>query len=418
MSNIWTRRKPGIRSLVLFALLIQSPSPGQAQPDLRLQIAGAIREGADYASNVLLNENGKSRCEYSILEGRWQDYEPAWHTGQIIYALTRAFDITGEKAYLRTAKKAGDWWLSLEIKDHPKLEGMVKAIHGAGVDYIVFATVTDGTAGLFRLYDLTGDERYAKVPTRAGDWMYAHMWEPNSRMFYDAVDPQSGAVMKEWSPFWEERDAQTLNDVARPNNEGSLYKDMYEYTGDEKYRDIFLEICESLIEKQGSEGIWMDFTPNNKEKGYFHPRFNLWYAESLLEGYDLTLDKRYLDAALKTARFYTRYQKEDGTFYYRNFLDGSVDPYSISGSTTAFAGILWLRLLQYGAGEEFKANIERSLSWILQNRYPQDHSDKNLAGGFPELRTKKKQNGVRLIHRDVGTAFCVRFLCDYYEHVY
>lgn len=98
MLSIWKRHKLVIHSLILVVLFIQTPSRGQTQDDLKLQIESAIRAGSDYASNVLLDENGKSRCEYSILEGRWQDYEPAWHTGQIIYALTRAFDITGKKA--------------------------------------------------------------------------------------------------------------------------------------------------------------------------------------------------------------------------------------------------------------------------------------------------------------------------------
>ena len=37
--------------------------------------------------------------------------------------------------------------------------------------------------------------------------------------------------------------------------------------------------CGSLVAKQGPEGLWMEFTPNNQAKGSFHPRFNLWYAE-------------------------------------------------------------------------------------------------------------------------------------------
>ena len=41
---------------------------------------------------------------------------------------------------------------------------MVRAIHGDGVDKIVFATVSDGSPGLFNLYRLTGDKKYAEVP--------------------------------------------------------------------------------------------------------------------------------------------------------------------------------------------------------------------------------------------------------------
>jgi len=399
-------------------ILLTSTRSARDKLELKNEILTTMKTASDYAVNVLLDENGKSRCDYNLIAGVWQDYEPPWHTGQVIYALTRAFDVTKNKAYLTAAKKAGDWWVGLEIKDNPKLNGMVRSVHQAGIHYIVFATMTDGSAGLFRLQRLTGIEKYAQVPTRAGEWMLANMYEPESRMFYDAVDPETGEVMKQWSPFWPNKKQQTLNDVARPNNEGSLFKDMYLYTKNEKYKKVFLDLCESLVEKQGKEGLWMDFMPNDKQRGYFHPRFNIWYAESLLEGYDLSGDKRFLDAALKTARFYTKYQQKNGAFYYRNYLDGSADRYSVSGSTTAFAGILWLRLQKLGVGDEFQKNIQHSLSWILNNQYPPDHPDKNLAGGILEIRSKSKKNKLEITNRDIATSFAIRFLADYYENAF
>ena len=42
---------------------------------------------------------------------------------------------------------------------------MLKAIHMTGIDYIVFATVSEGTAGLYHLYNKTAVEKYADVPT-------------------------------------------------------------------------------------------------------------------------------------------------------------------------------------------------------------------------------------------------------------
>jgi len=410
-------KKWNVAVLAVMTLLTSALRAGE-QNDLQQKIRTTIQTAADYAVNVLLDENGKSRCDYNLITGQWQDYEPPWHTGQLIFALTRAYDITANADYLAAAKKAGDWWVSLEIKDNPRLNGMVRSIHQAGIHYIVFATMTDGSAGLFRLQRLTGVEKYAQVPTRAGDWMLAHMYEPDSRMFYDAVDPKTGEVMKHWSPFWPEKKHQTLNDVARPNNEGSLFKDMYLYTKNEKYKKVFLDLCESLVQKQGDEGLWMDFMPNDKEAGSFHPRFNIWYAESLLEGYELSGDKRFLDAALKTARFYTKYQQKNGAFYYKNYLDGSANRYSISGSTTAFAGILWLRLQKVGVGDEFEDNIQRSLKWILNNQYPLNHPDENLAGGIMEIRSKVGKGVLQITNRDIATSFAIRFLADYYESAF
>lgn len=398
-----------------FILLLCSSSAAQTTTgDLSKEVFNAIASCSDYMAEVLIDSTGKSRCDYQMLNGKWNDYEPPWHTGQIIYALVEAHGVTGTRKHLDAARKAGNWWVGMEISEHPVLTGMVRAIHGDGLEYIVFATVSDGTPGLFRLQQATGEKRFAEVPTNAGRWMMAHMYNPQFRVFYDCVDPVSGNVMKERSPFWSEKKTQTIFDVARPNNEGSLFKDMYLYTKDERYRRMFLELCESLLSYQDEHGLWMQFVPNDSAAGSFHPRFNLWYAESLLEGYALTQDRRYLEGALRTARTYARYMQKDGTFYYTNFLDGSSNKNSICGSATAFCGIIWLRLFEYGAGEEFRPKIERAARWILNNRYASDHPDRNLARGVLETRVRTKGAGVWLVNRDIATSFGVRFLCNYY----
>lgn len=384
----------------------------------KIRIQQALQDGANYAINVLLDEEGKSRCDYNIILGAWFEYEPPWHTGQIIYALVETYRLTGDPAYLDAARRAGDWWISLEITDHPILTGMVNAIHGDQIDdRIVFATVSDGTAGLFKLYEETGYERYASVPTSAGGWMLSHMYLPDHGLFYDFVHYQTGEVLTEDHPYWG-NEVRELYDVARPNNEGSLYKYIYEYTGHERYREVFLALCESLVEKQGPEGLWMDFGPNQKAYDRFHPRFNIWYAESLLDGYDMTGDERYLLAAKKTADRYVKAQQADGTMYYVNYLDGTYNTNSLCGSSVSFAGILWLRLLQYGAGDEYVDNIERSLEWVLRNRYDNDHPDVNLAGAFLETRMRHIHNGIWYTMRDLGTSFGLRFLADYYRYAY
>ena len=377
-------------------------------------ILEGIKDGADYIINVLLDDEGKSRCDYNIMEGKWYPYEVPWHTGQLINALVEVYKLTNDHQYLSAAKKAGDWWLGLEIKDKPRLYGMVNSIHGDGVDKIVCATTTDGTPGLFNLYRVTGDKKYAALPTSAGEWMLQHLYIPEKGMLYDMVDPVSGEVMKEASLFWPEKKSQDLNDVARPNNEGFLYKEMYEYTNNEKYKEVFLNLCDSLVEKQGPEGIWMQFTPNKMAQGSFHPRFNLWNAESLIEGYQLTGNRKYLDAALKTLVFHAKYQQKDGTFFYENFLDGTARKDSLTGSAVSFGGLLWLRLYQLGVGDEFKERIDLSALWIMVNRFPADHPDKNLAGAFLDLRTRVKKNKLWMTQRDIGVAFALRFFTAYY----
>jgi len=409
------------QAILLLGLLLVLP-PLAAPPDARSggaaelpDVRRTITELADRIASVNLDGRGMSRGDYNLVDASWSEYEPAWHTGQAVLALTRAYELTGEPRFLAAARRGADWWTSLAIDHHPVLAGMVRAVHGAGVDAIMFATISDGTPGLFRLHDVTKHEPYAAVPTRAGEWMLQHMYHEPSRMFYDAVDPVSGEVLTRASPFWPDKTEQTLTDVARPNNEGSLFKDMFEYTGDPRYRGVFVGLCDSLVEKQGPEGLWMQFTPNDQRDGTVHPRFNLWYAESLLDGYDLTGDRRYLDAARRTARFYARHQDPDGAFHYGFKVDGTRDRRSNSGSTTALAGIVWLRLDRGDGGAEFANHIDRSLRWILRNRYPSTHPDPALAGAVQEIRTTVKDKAVRIVQRDIADAFAVRFLADYYE---
>lgn len=172
-------------------------SYAQEQNDLKEIVLKAIEETSNFAAFTLLDEYGKSKCDYNITEGKWYEYEAPWHTGQIINALVESYKITKNKAYLNEAIRAGNWWVSLLIKDHPKLKGMLNAIHGDGNDNIVFATISDGTPGLFNLSKITGDKKYAEVATSAGEWMLENMYVPEHKVFYDVVDPKTGEVMKE-----------------------------------------------------------------------------------------------------------------------------------------------------------------------------------------------------------------------------
>ncbi|WP_372932468.1 glycoside hydrolase family 76 protein [Mariniphaga sediminis] len=384
------------------------------------QVSEAINSGAKYASTVILDHEFKSRCDYNLTEGKWYDYEIPWHTGQIIYALIESSRVTGEPSYLDAAKKSGNFWISLEIKDHPKLKGMLAAKHGdhAG-EAIVFATVSDGTAGLFKLSETTKMKKYAEVATRAGDWMFRNMYLEEEGLCYDNVDPESGEVLTTSSPFWPDREDIGLYEVARPNNEGSLFLDMYKFTGNETYKKAFINLCESLVKFQGEEGLWMDFMPNFKKEGSYHPRFNLWYAESLIDGYELTKDKRYLNAALKCARVYAKAQEKSGTIYYKNYIDGKEpNENSICGSATSFAAIIWIRLVEHQVGQEFLPHIERSADWVYRNRFSDDHPDPNLRGAFLNTRARNKKGKKWIVNRDVGTSFGLRFLAKYYDFHY
>ena len=409
-----------MKKLIMFLLLLtfcDAVILAQPSPDKKLKILAAIQAGGKNAATQILDAQGRAQGDYDILRNQWYEYEAPWHTGQTINGLLAAYEITKDKSILTAARKAGDWWVSLEYKDHPQLKGMLRAIHGDHVgNIIVTATITDGTPGLFRLSRITGDRKYADCATRSGDWIIKHMYIEREALIYDGVNPATGAVMKDKSPFTSRNGGPqiTLFDVARPNNEGYLFKDMFLHTKEEQYKKVFLNLCDGLVKRQHENGFWMDFDPNEPKTGRIHPRFNLWNAESLLEGYELTRNPAYLEAALKTARATQKLQKKNGVMYSTNFVDGRSREDSIVGSGVSFAGILWLRLYKLGY-QEFKESIEVSLDWTLKNQFAPNHPDKNLAGAFFESKVNvQPDRSVRLIVRDLSTAFALRFLADYY----
>lgn len=396
-----------------FFVLFLLPVALAAQPVPRDSTLQALLLGSQYAASVLLRPEGPSRCDYDWLSSQWRDYEPAWHTGQVIWGILEAQKITGDTSALPAARRAGDWWKTLEIRDHPTLTGFLRAIHGAEVGELInFTTLADGTPGLFELSRVTGDRSYADVATSAGDWAMQHLFIPETGLMYDLVDPATGEILKDHSPHFQKEKELSINEVARPNTEGFLYADMYRHTSEQRYLDFFLRQCDTLVACQSPNGFWMDFHPNKAETGRIHPRFNLWLAESLLVAFELTQNERYREAALRTARAVQRWPTKDGHIYYTNYADGRHDASSICGSAVAFAGIVWLKFRKMGYSE-FNRDIDRAARWVVQNQFPPDHPDPNLRGAFLETWVKNEGGRARVYVRDIATAFGLRFLAEY-----
>lgn len=380
------------------------------------KIEESLNLGITHASEVCLDSQGKARGDYEIVSGEWTEYEPAWHTGQLIKGLLDAYQITNDKKALQAAQKAGDWWITLQFPKGHKLEGYMNAVHGDKVGNLInTTTIADGTPGLFQLSSVTGDSKYADVATSAGKWILDNLYVKEHKLSYNIVDPDTGEIWKDKSPHEQhQNDPITIKQVARPNAEGYLWKDMYNHTKDEQYKKAYLEICDGLIEKQSENGFWMDFEPNDPKTGKIHARFNTWNAEALLEAYDLTKDKKYLEGAYKTGKGLANIQDKNGIIYYISYTDGSIEEKSPCGSGTSFAGILWLRLYQNGY-LEFKDNITSALDFTLKNQFPINHADKNLAGGYFEIRSNTKKEKINLIYRDIATAFGLRFLSKVHQ---
>jgi beta-glucuronidase len=382
----------------------------------RAKIEQALADVGRHAANTLLDDAGAARGDYDAVRGVWHGYETAWHTGQLVLGLVEAAGVLDDEALLLAARRGGEWWIAQQFPAGHPLAGMLNARHGGPLgDLINFTTLSDGSHGLFALSRATGDRRYADVATAAGRWALEHLYLEREGLLYNIVDPATATVWKDRSPHHPQARPAQLTQVARPNIEGSLFLDMFHHAGEKRDLDAFLRLADSTLERQHTNGFWMDFEPNDAARGKIHPRFNLWYAEALLRAYEQTRSRTYFDAALATLRATARLQREDGTLYYDSFTDGRIERDSLTGSAVAFAGLLWLEARRLGAGDEFDAAIGRSLAWVLANRFPLTHPDPNLAGAVVETWTKHRGHGIELLVRDIASAFALRFLARYHQ---
>lgn len=392
---------------MLSTFMLMLAAPIGAQPVPASEVRAALVETANAIDTVLLDVEGRARGDYDWQSGSWREYEVAWHTGQAIEGLLWAHQLTGDTRYLERARQAGDYWISLELKDGP-FKGMINAAHGDRLGTLInFTTVGNGTPGLFHLSRVTGDRRYADVATRAISWLAKNTKVPGEDgLYYNILDPESGTIWTDKSPHHDVAKT-SVNQVARPNIEGSPFLDACKHSGQKWLCTAHDALALATLKRQ-ADGLWMAFEPNNPDTGAVHPRFNSWNAEAMLRTWQETKDKRYLDAALATARANARMMKADGAFDYIQNIDGKGGTTSPTGSATAFAGILWLELREAGH-HEFDAQIHAAARWLLANRYAADHPDPNLRGLVIERRIKGKS----ILQRDLGNLFAARFLAQY-----
>jgi hypothetical protein len=393
--------------LILLAGLITSTA-AQAQPVPAREVQTALIQISDAIAARLMDDEGRARGDYHWADGHWREYEAAWHTGQMIEALLAAHEATGNPQYLVRARQAGEWWISLELKDGP-FKGMVNAAHGDRLGQLInFTTVGNGTPGLFSLSRVTGDPRFADVATRAIIWLARNTKVPGHQgLYYNILDPATGRIWTDKSPHHDTETA-SITQVARPNIEGSPFLDACQHSGEQWLCDAHMDLARRTAARQSTNGFWMDFEPNDPVSGTVHPRFNTWNAEAMLRTYRGTGDQALLDAALATARANVALMERDGSFDYEQNRDGRKGRNAPTGSATAFAGLLWLDLHQLGHSE-FEPQIHAAARWLIANRFPADHPDPNLRGLVKDLRVKNGQ----VIQRDLGNPFAARFLAAY-----
>lgn len=219
--------------------------------------------------------------------------------------------------------------------------------------------VTDGTSGLLRAWQIERTAGRAKphwlaFARRVGDWLLK-------------IQNEDGSFFREWrfdgTPATQSKTS-TLHPVR-------LLVDLSCITGEMKYRDAALRAAEFALRENESGAVYVGGTPDNpdvidKEAG--------WMAmDSYLALYDVTRDKRWLDAATDAATFTETWiygwhvplplgKENVGVPRVKTFVGTNLIATGHSGADTflSFASFSYLRLWIY-TGDEHWLQIARLL---------------------------------------------------------
>ena len=92
---------------------------------------------------------GAIRGEYSAARKEWDFFGPVWHGGQAVKALVMAYQVTGEKAFLDSARNAAEFITRHQLTDKdPRLDGLILGYEGGHPDTVGTATVLEALDGL------------------------------------------------------------------------------------------------------------------------------------------------------------------------------------------------------------------------------------------------------------------------------
>ena len=120
---------------------------------------------------------------------------------------------------------------------------------------------------------------------------------------------------------------------------------------------------------------------------------------------------------IKTMQFMAKLQEINrlGELYYFQFTDVSNSEDSVTGSAVSFAALQWMEIKARTGTTEFDDNISDAVAFVMENRFPEDHADENLQGGFLETRRKRRDGRFQIAVRGIATSFGLRFLSQYYR---
>ena len=373
-------------------------------------IENSIENGVSWIFNCAQVTDKNHPCygglinDYDMATLQWNIYESFWHTAQAVRALlalgkTQMPEVNLMLNYL--AKRI------IDAPENSRINGAICRVEGRRKGELATTTLTDGLPGVVDAYLATKQPELLFSLKRSGYWLENCALDSKTGFCYSFMDGQTG-IPTLHQTYHKDDHPEFAN--KRPEAEGASLLLLARLLNQPKLETAYKNILDYLVSDQYPDGIWWNWSCNRRNPNLAHARYNLWHAHSLLDGYTAFGEEKYLQAAMKTARFYQQAQQLDGNIPYSIAPNGKGISQQICGSAIAMSALLWLRLLSLNWDQSMADSVKLSAEFLLYTQFSMDFFDKNLRGAFFESSVVAPNSGFSLVKvRDIATIFSLQF---------
>ena len=349
------------------------------------------------------NWGGAIRTMYWVASGRWQLAGGAWwHTGQAVKGLVLAHKLLGHDKHLQAARRGVEFLLRSQIQPPDDNAGLIVAEEDVVPKHPHHASTSsqlESLAGLLAFADATGEDRPRQAALDALDWISRKMYAGGGYFpyYYDLQTHKSVRC----------RDAEMLPPSAagRPLLDDAMFLVGSRLAGRDDWRRIFFDTADRLLADGSPPQNWNLYSIPGRTRGATHPRNPYWWGLPMLDAYEESGRREYLEHAIAAGQWYERAVRRDGGLIRGTYEDGSTDSFGHATSGAACAVIFWRRLWKARGETKYVPLMARSLEYCMNMQFTRPQ-DPNLRGAvlekvLPPDGTDRSPYEIR----DLGTIF-------------
>jgi hypothetical protein len=272
------------------------------------------------------------------------------------------------------------------------------------VDKICTSATFESIDGLFLLFEATGKEIYRDCALDALTWMANNAWAPEQKLFYDLYDPKTKKFL-----------FNIIASQTRPLLDDGVFLTAWKLSGNELFKNIAVDIAESLLKDEEPAGNWIKYGPCMKERGFIHPRHAYWWGMPLIDVYKATGDERFRECFFRSVEWYKKAMRQDGGIFRATFTDFNTESFGHAASGSACACIVFMKYYKHTKDSSILEYIERGLKFCMNMQFT-NPQDPNLKGAILEKILPPNGTDDLPYHvRDLGSIFFIQAAAEYLE---